>query len=185
MSYRAGLFGGGMRSADTGNGTGPAANWGGISQLFQKALGSLTGSGSAVEKMYDAGKRKTLSQIAMNMVNSGMANVLNVPAFNLAYEQDVRPGVDVSIAQALAQLYGQWAGVGANVYGTNQQTQLTKRGQDLDWASRTMDTGPSTPFENSFAGQMAALGSSAPSSMGGVMAKQVSPGNLEYLNMIV
>ncbi len=115
--------------------SGGIPGWGDISSLFREALASLTGEG---EKAYQTGKRRTLADIAMQSINSGMANTLNLPAAGIAYDEANRPAFNTMLGQQKAGILTGLGQVGAGMYGQNlgAQTSLTtaKMGQDVDYA---------------------------------------------------
>jgi len=117
-------------SAPAGSGT-PQS----VAQPFERALAALSGVDSDVEKMYQTGKRRTMSNIAMQHVQSGMANVLNMPAAELAYEQAVRPGTNVGVAQAKAGVLQNLGQVASNVYGTQVGAETARYGTDVSAAA--------------------------------------------------
>lgn len=82
----------------------PNISVGSITSPFQQAINSLTAASGDVERTYQEGKRRTLSDIAMQSINTGMANTLNMPAAGVAYDQANRAGTNVAVA-------GQKAGV--------------------------------------------------------------------------
>jgi len=107
-----------VQPASTGGAAGGSGTPASVTQPFERALDTLSGAGSDVEKMYQSGKRKTMSNIAMQSVNAGMANTLNMPASELAYENEVRPGMNIGLAQAKAGVLQNLGQTAANVYGT-------------------------------------------------------------------
>ena len=90
-----------------------------ITNAFQQAINALSGAGSDVERTYQAGKRNTLSDIAMQSINAGMANTLNMPAAGVAYDQANRPGTNVAVAGQKAGVLTSLGQTLAGVYGTN------------------------------------------------------------------
>jgi len=117
-----------------------------VADPFKQALDTLSGASGDIEKNYQAGKRRTMSNIAMQSVNAGMANTLNMPAAELAYENEVRPGMNIGLAQAKAGVLQNLGQTAANVYGTQvgsstslQTAQMgadvTSQGQGLAFAS--------------------------------------------------
>jgi len=102
-----------------------------VTKPFQQALDTLSGAGSDVEKMYQTGKRRTMSNIAMQSVNAGMANTLNMPAAELAYENEVRPGTNVGIAQAKAGVLQNLGQTAAGIYGTQVGASTARHGIDV------------------------------------------------------
>ncbi|MEN6534530.1 MAG: hypothetical protein ABFD89_12760 [Bryobacteraceae bacterium] len=107
-------------------------NWSDISGSYQKALDSLTGD---TEKLYQQGKRRTLSDIAMQSVNSGMANTLNMPAAGIAYDEANRASTNLALGQAKAGVLQNLGQTAAGVYGTNVGAQTQKYGIDVGAAS--------------------------------------------------
>lgn len=102
--------------------------WGDISGLFREALGSLTDD---TEKMYQAGKRRTLSDIAMQSVQSGMANTLNMPAAGIAYDEANRSATNLALGQAKAGILTNLGQTAANIYGQNLGAQTQRYGIDV------------------------------------------------------
>ncbi len=113
--------------------------WGDVSGLFREALASLTGEG---EKVYQGGKRRTLSDIAMQSVNAGMANTLNMPAAGIAYDEANRPvfntmlgqqkaGILTGLGQTAAGMYGQNLGAQTSRYGVDVGAQTSRYGVDV------------------------------------------------------
>lgn len=120
-----------------------------VAEAFQQALAILSGAGSDVEKTYQQGKRRTLADIAMQSINAGMGNTLNMPSAGVAYDEanraqtnlataNAKVGVLTGLGQTAAGMYG--TNVGANtakeqaklgysasVYGTQQQAQTAAR----------------------------------------------------------
>jgi hypothetical protein len=90
-----------------------------ITSAFQKAIAALSGTSSDVEKTYQAGKRNTLSDIAMQSVNAGMANTLNMPAAGIAYDQANRAATNTAVAGQKAGVLTSLGQTLAGVYGTN------------------------------------------------------------------
>lgn len=125
-----GLRSGPTPSAARGGGNGPTAatlDYPDISKLFREALAGLTGD---TEKMYQQGKRRTLSDIAMQSVNAGMANTLNLPAASVAYDEANRPTTNLMLGQAKAGILQNLGQVAAGMYGQNlgAQTALQTAG---------------------------------------------------------
>jgi len=89
-----------------------------ITGPFQKAIDSLTSASGDVEKSYQQGKRRTLSDIAMQSVNAGMANTLNMPAAGVAYDEANRAGTNVAVAGQKAGLLSSLGQTLAGVHGT-------------------------------------------------------------------
>jgi hypothetical protein len=98
---------------------------------FQQAVASLGGAGSDVERMHQQGRRRTLSDIAMQSVQSGMANTLNLPAAGIAYDQAVRPGTNVAVAGQQAGLLADQGRMMAGFYGTDVSADLAMSGHAL------------------------------------------------------
>ncbi len=94
--------------------TGP--NWGDVSGLFREALAGLSGD---TERMYQQGKRKTLSDIAMQSVNAGMANTLNMPSAGIAYDEANRPATNLALGTQKANILTGLGQTAAGMYGTN------------------------------------------------------------------
>ena len=128
-------------AAATGSGT-PAS----VSQPFERALATLSGTSGDIEKNYQTGKRRTMSNIAMQHVNAGMANVLNMPAAELAYEGQVRPGMNIGLAQAQAGVLQNLGQTAANVYGTQvgAETSRYSTGVGSQTALQTAQMGADT-----------------------------------------
>lgn len=110
----------------TSSGNGP--EWSDISEIYREALSSLTND---TEKMYQAGKRRTLSDIAMQSVQSGMANTLNMPAAGIAYDEANRPATNLALGQAKADILSNLGQTAANVYGQNLGAQTQRYGIDV------------------------------------------------------
>jgi len=110
-----------------------------VSDPFKKAIDTLSGAGSDVEQMYQRGKRRTLSDIAMQSVNAGMANTLNMPAAGMAYEEAVRPGTNVAVAGQKAGIYQNLGQAGANIYGTNVGAETSRYGTNMAFQSDQMN----------------------------------------------
>jgi hypothetical protein len=106
--------------------TGPG--YGDISGLFREALAGLTGE---TEKMYQSGKRRTLSDIAMQSVNAGMANTLNMPAAGIAYDEANRAQTNLGLASKRADILTGLGGVAAGMYGQNLGAQTQRYGIDV------------------------------------------------------
>ena len=96
--------------------------YGDVSSLFREALASLTGEG---EKTYQAGKRRTLSDIAMQSVNAGMANTLNMPAAGIAYDEANRPAFNTMLGQQKAGILTGLGQTAAGMYGQNLGAQTS------------------------------------------------------------
>ena len=141
-----GKSGSGYSSKTSGSAAAPVATTGGtpasVTAPFERALAELSGASSDMEKTYQSGKRRTMSNIAMQHVNAGMANVLNMPAAELAYEEAVRPGMNVQLAQSRAGVLQNLGGAAANMYGTQvgAQTalQTAQMGSDTSMATAGM-----------------------------------------------
>jgi len=128
------LYHGGDRSTrkrGPGRNTAPSGTPASVADPFKQALDTLSGAGSDVEKMYQTGKRRTMSNIAMQSVNAGMANTLNMPAAELAYENEVRPGTNVGIAQAKAGVLQNLGQTAAGIYGTQVGASTARHGIDV------------------------------------------------------
>ncbi|MBW2604711.1 MAG: hypothetical protein JRE28_10425 [Deltaproteobacteria bacterium] len=106
-----------------------------VAEPFKQALDTLSGAGSDVEKMYQAGKRRAMSNIAMQSVSAGMANTLNMPAAELAYEGEVRPGTNVAVAGQKANVLQNLGQTAAGIYGTQVGAETSRYG--IDVGSRT------------------------------------------------
>jgi len=104
-----------------GGGSQPAG-YGDVSSLFREALASLTGE---AEKSYQGGKRRTLSDIAMQSVNSGMANTLNMPAAGIAYDEANRPAFNTMLGQQKAGILTGLGQTAAGMYGQNLGAQTS------------------------------------------------------------
>lgn len=122
----------------------PAASKAGVSESFQKALAEFGDTGTA-EKLYQQGKRRTLSDIAMQSVQAGMANTLNMPAAGIAYDEANRPAFALGQAQqragilqnqagTLAGLYSTDVGAATSRYGIDVGAQTAQSGQAMDLA---------------------------------------------------
>jgi hypothetical protein len=111
-------------AAPTGAGTTAPAGpgWGDISGYFKQALDSLTND---TEKTYQAGKRRTLADIAMQSVNSGMANTLNMPAAGVAYDEANRAPTNLALGNAKANILTGLGQTAVGVYGTNLGSQTS------------------------------------------------------------
>ncbi|MCP4541695.1 MAG: hypothetical protein GY832_31570 [Chloroflexi bacterium] len=120
---------GGTASAG-GSGT-PAS----VAQPFERALSALSDTSGDIEKNYQTGKRRTMSNIAMQSVNAGMANTLNMPAAEMAYEGAVRPGMNIGLAQAKAGVLQNLGQTAANVYGTQVGADTSRYGIDTSAAT--------------------------------------------------
>jgi len=118
-------------ASSTPRATGGSGTPASVTQPFQQALDTLSGAGSDVEKMYQSGKRKTMSNIAMQSVNAGMANTLNMPAAELAYEGEVRPGTNVGVAQAKAGVLQNLGQTAASIYGTQVGAETSRYNTDV------------------------------------------------------
>ncbi|MBE3045973.1 hypothetical protein IMZ48_26225 [Candidatus Bathyarchaeota archaeon] len=115
-----------------------------VSEPFQQALAALSGTGSDVEKMYQSGKRRTLSDIAMQSINAGMGNTLNMPAAGVAYDEanraptnlaaaNAKVGVLTGLGQTAAGIYGTNVGAETSRYGISTQAGTAASGQQLDY----------------------------------------------------
>ena len=107
-------------------------NWGDVSGYFDKALAGLTGD---AEKMYQQGKRRTLADIAMQSVNSGMANTLNMPAAGVAYDEANRAQTNLALGAQKASILTGLGQTAAGVYGQNLGAQTQRYGVDVGAAS--------------------------------------------------
>ena len=90
--------------------------WNDIAGYFDKALASLTGD---AEKAYQQGKRRSLTDIAMQSVNSGMANTLNMPAATIAYDEANRPTFNTMLGQQKAGILTGLGRTAADIYGAD------------------------------------------------------------------
>jgi hypothetical protein len=104
---------------------------------FKQAIAALSGAGGDVEKSYQQGKRRTLSDIAMQSVNAGMANTINMPAAGIAYDAENRANTNVAVAGQKANLLGSMGQAMAGVYGTNVGAE-TSRSNALLGANTSM-----------------------------------------------
>jgi len=141
---------GGTRStiAPTGGGGAPAdPNYGDISSLFREALAGLTGE---TEKMYQSGKRRTLSDIAMQSVNAGMANTLNMPAAGIAYDEANRAQTNLGLATQRANILTGLGQTAAGIYGTNVGAQTSRYATDVGASTSRygIDVGAQTDAAN-------------------------------------
>jgi hypothetical protein len=109
-------------AAATANPVASGPNWGDISGYYDKALASLSGD---TEKMYQQGKRRTLSDIAMQSINSGMANTLNMPAAGVAYDEANRPATNLALGEAKANILTGLGQTAAGMYGQNLASQTS------------------------------------------------------------
>lgn len=124
------------KSASAGAGAGAGAGgvdaggpqWGDISGLFREALAGLSGEG---EKTYQAGKRRSMSDIAMQSVNAGMANTLNLPSAGIAYDEANRPAFNTMLGQQKANILTGLGQTAAGMYGTNVGAQTSRYGIDV------------------------------------------------------
>jgi hypothetical protein len=107
-------------------------NWGDISGYFDKALASLSGD---TEKMYQQGKRRTLSDIAMQSVNAGMANTLNMPAAGIAYDEANRAQTNLALGTQKAGILTGLGQTAAGMYGQNLGAQTQRYGIDVGASS--------------------------------------------------
>jgi hypothetical protein len=108
-----------------------------VQSPFKQAIAALSGVGSDVEKTYQQGKRRTLSDIAMQSVNAGMANTINMPAAGIAYDAENRANTNVAVAGQKANLLGSMGQTMAGVYGTNVGAE-TSRSNALLGANTSM-----------------------------------------------
>ena len=156
--------------------------WGDVSSLFREALASLTNEG---EKSYQTGKRRTLADIAMQSVNSGMANTLNMPAAGIAYDEANRPafntrlgeqkaGILTGLGQTAAGMYGQNLGAQTSRYATDVGAQTSRYGTDVgaQTARYATDVGAQTSRSNAATAAGASLSNAA-------MGMQMSQANLD------
>jgi len=90
--------------------------WSDIAGYFDKALADLTGD---AEKAYQQGKRRSLADIAMQSMNSGMANTLNMPAATIAYDEANRPTFNTMLGQQKAGILTGLGRTAADIYGAN------------------------------------------------------------------
>lgn len=126
----AGTAGGTSTTAASPTTTGPS--WSDISGYYDKALASLS---EDTEKMYQQGKRRTLSDIAMQSMNAGMANTLNMPAAGVAYDEANRAQTNLALGEAQAGILTGLGQTAAGMYGTNLSAQTQKYGIDVGAAS--------------------------------------------------
>jgi hypothetical protein len=101
---------------------GGGPGWGDVSSLFREALASLTNEG---EKSYQTGKRRTLADIAMQSVNTGMANTLNMPAAGIAYDEANRPAFNTLLGTQKAGILQGLGQTAAGMYGQNLGAQTS------------------------------------------------------------
>ena len=111
-------------------------NWSDIAGYFQQALSSLTGD---TEQMYQQGKRRTLSDIASQSIQAGLANTINLPAAGIAYDSAVRPATNLALGTAKAGILQNFGSAATQLYGVNTNATLsgltTLAGSNPDWAS--------------------------------------------------
>ena len=145
---------------------------------FKQAIESLTGSQGDAERLFQQGKRRTLSDIAMNSIQSGLANTLNMGAASATYDVENRPGFNVGIAgqkagllstlgQTAAGLYGTDVGASTSRYGVDAQTAMNNANNALKlylselerkYGSNSGGTSPA-PVYNTYYGNPAPAGS--------------------------
>ena len=110
-----------------------------ISGLFQQALNSLTGE---AEKTYQQGKRRTLTDIAMQSINSGMANTLNMPAAGVAYDEANRAATNLALGREKAGLFTGLGQIAAGMYGQNLEASVNEansiRGAEANYAQQAL-----------------------------------------------
>jgi hypothetical protein len=123
-------------SAAPAGGAGPG--YGDVSGLFREALAGLTGE---TEKMYQQGKRRTLSDIAMQSVNSGMANTLNMPAAGIAYDEANRAQTNLGLASKRADILTGLGQTAAGMYGVNVGAETSRYGTDVGARTSLSNTG--------------------------------------------
>lgn len=109
--------------------SGGPTSWTSVTDAFNKALESLTEGLGPKSQLFQQSKRKTLSDIAMNSVQTGMANTLNMPAASIAYDKQVLPGLQAQQADATSGLYSQLAQMISGYLG--QSRSLDMQGQQL------------------------------------------------------
>ena len=151
----------------------PAAGpgWGDVSSLFREALASLTNEG---EKSYQQGKRRSLADIAMQSVNSGMANTLNMPAAGIAYDEANRPafntrlgeqkaGILAGLGQTAAGMYGQNLGAQTSRYATDVGAQTARYATDVGAQTSRygVDVGSRTSLSNAATAAQTSLSNAA------------------------
>jgi hypothetical protein len=111
-----------------------------VSDAFQQALAALSGANSDVEKTYQQGKRRTLADIMMQSVNTGMANTLNMPAAGVAYDEANRPATNLAVANARAGILTGLGQTAAGMYGTNVQANTAEQQAKLGYAANVYGT---------------------------------------------
>ena len=124
--------------------TGP--KWNDISGYFGQALSGLTGE---VEKMYQSGKRRAMGDIAMQSVNAGMANTLNLPSADIAYDEANRPATNLGLAQTKASIVTDLGKTAAGIYGENLGAQTSRYG--IDMGAATARSNASLDYQSSAA----------------------------------
>lgn len=102
-----------------------------VSGAFKSALDSLSGAGSDVEKMYQQGKRRAVSDYAISAINAGMGNTLNTGAAGFAYDEQNRAATNLGVAQAKAGIYQNLGQTAASIYGTNVGAQTSRYATDV------------------------------------------------------
>ena len=92
--------------------------------------------------MYQQGKRRTLADIAMQSVNAGMANTLNMPAAGIAYDEANRAQTNLALGTQKAGILTGLGQTAAGMYGQNLGAQTQRYGIDVgassDAASRAL-----------------------------------------------
>ncbi|NOQ21593.1 MAG: hypothetical protein GQ565_02935 [Candidatus Aegiribacteria sp.] len=102
-----------------------------ITQPFQQAIDTLSGATGDVEKMYQAGKRRTMGNVAMQSIQSGMANTLNMPAAGIAYDEANRPATNLGIASTKAGVYQNLGQAAAGMYSTDVGAATSRYATDV------------------------------------------------------
>lgn len=119
-----------------------------VSGAFQSALDSLSGANSDVEKMYQQGKRRAMSDLAINSINAGMGNTLNLGAAGMAYDEQNRAATNLGVAQAKAGIYQNLGQTAANIYGTNVGAQTSRYATDVGASTSLATAGMNTAANN-------------------------------------
>ena len=141
------------RARESGGGSAPAAmstsgTPSDVSGAFQSALDALSGAGSDVEKMYQQGKRRAMSDYAINAINAGMGNTLNLGAAGLAYDEQNRAATNLGVAQAKAGIYQNLGQTAASIYGTNVGAQTSRYATDVGAQTSLATAGMSAGMAN-------------------------------------
>jgi hypothetical protein len=90
-----------------------------------------------------------MSDIAMQSVNTGMANTLNMPAAGIAYDEANRPATNMAVANAKAGIYGDMGRTAAGIYGENLGAETQRYG--IDVGASTSRSNASLDFASSAA----------------------------------